>query len=95
MALQADVKGVSLSFYPYRCLGCGLCEKICPRGLLKSRPLRGADFPLQRRRVLCDRSKIRCTACERPFLAESDSNVCSTCLRLQKLDKEMLETLTW
>lgn len=95
LALQADVKGVSLSFYPYRCLGCGLCEKICPRGLLKSRPLRGADFPLQRRRVLCERGKIRCTACERPFLATDDSNVCSTCLRLKTLDREMLETLSW
>ena len=92
---NSDAKGVSLSFHLYHCLGCSLCEKICPHGLLESRPLGVEDFPLQRRRVLCERSKIKCADCERPFLPTDDLDVCSTCQRLQKLDQEILGTLAW
>ena len=93
LSRESDIKGVWLSFQPYRCLGCSHCEKICPHGLLESRPLGVEDFPIRRRRVLCGRRKTKCADCERPFMPTDNSDVCSTCRRLQKLDQEMLETL--
>ena len=92
---EADLGGVLLSFYPYRCLGCDLCEQICPHGLLESRPLRPEDFPIQRRRVVFGRRKIKCAGCERPFMSTEKTDVCPACQRMQTLDQAAMEILGW
>ncbi len=87
--------GVLLSFYPLRCLDCDLCDEICPHGLLESRPARAEDFPIEMRRVVFGRRKIKCVGCERPFTSVEKTEICPFCRRLQTLDQAMMDILAW
>ena len=79
-------------FHPLQCLGCPECESLCQYNALKSKPLNAEDFPLTNR-VVFSRNRAICPACERPFIPQTENDICPACVKLKSLDQDILNLI--
>lgn len=77
LQMEVDEERSILHFDPLLCAGCRLCVEVCPTGSLVMLPL-GEPGPVERK-ILRQRSLVRCERCGANYGPPSEGGRCSTC----------------
>jgi ferredoxin len=95
-ALQSwrDGQALGISFEPALCTDCGLCQALCPRDAVETRPARLPSEVAGPREVLRMHRLRACDSCGTAFApADAYATTCLICLNERELDDEWLAML--
>jgi ferredoxin len=78
VTIEESAMAWSLTFDAALCVGCGACLEVCQTGALRAAETVELS-ERSRRRPLQQRSKQRCTRCDRHFVSAGSQALCSVC----------------